>query len=153
MLKYKCTNAVRFAPLFAPIAEIIAVTQVPMFCPRRIGIAVPNVNPPVTESACKIPTDAEELWMTAVSSAPASTPSTGFLNMVSRFVNSGTSASGSTAPLIADIPYISTTNPSRISPVIFFLSLLPDISRIIPIIARIGENDVGFNIFIKRLSP
>ena len=91
--------------------------------------------------------------MTAVSSAPASTPSTGFLNMVSRFVNSGTSASGSTAPLIADIPYISTTNPSRISPVIFFLSLLPDISRIIPIKARIGENDVGFNIFIKRLSP
>ena len=27
MLKYKCTNAVLFAPRFAPIAEIIAVTQ------------------------------------------------------------------------------------------------------------------------------
>ena len=61
ILKYKCTNAVRFAFLDAPIEEIIAVTQVPMFCPMMIGIAHPKLTAPVLHNACKIPTDAEEL--------------------------------------------------------------------------------------------
>ena len=51
----------RFAFLLAPIDEIIAVTQVPIFCPIIIGIAVLYPTAPVTHNACKIPTDAEEL--------------------------------------------------------------------------------------------
>ncbi len=35
----------------------------------------------------------------------------------------------------------------------FFLSLLPDISSITPIIARTGENEDGFNIRTKKLPP
>ena len=41
MLNDKCTIAARFAFLFAPIDEIIAVTHVPIFCPIIIGIAAP----------------------------------------------------------------------------------------------------------------
>ena len=47
--------------MLAPILEIIAVTQVPIFCPMMIGNAVPVVTAPEIQSACKIPTDAEEL--------------------------------------------------------------------------------------------
>ena len=41
MLNVKCTTAVRFAFLFAPNEEMIAVTHVPMFCPIIIGMALP----------------------------------------------------------------------------------------------------------------
>ena len=61
ILKYRCTSAARFAFLFAPTAEISAVTQVPIFCPIIIGITVANPSEPVEHSACKIPTEAEEL--------------------------------------------------------------------------------------------
>ena len=91
--------------------------------------------------------------MIAVSTAPANTPRNGLWNIVKIFVNSGTSASGSTAPLMLSIPYINTANPSKISPISFFLSLFFDIQSIIPIIARIGEKEDGFNIWIKKLSP
>ena len=47
--------------LFTPMLEISAVTQVPIFWPIMMGIAVPYVTLPVRESACKIPTEAEEL--------------------------------------------------------------------------------------------
>ena len=39
-LKYRCTMAARRALLFAPMDEISAVTQVPMFCPMMIGMAL-----------------------------------------------------------------------------------------------------------------
>lgn len=50
-----------FCILLVPILEMIAVTQVPMFCPIMIGNAVLKLTAPVAQSACKIPTDAEEL--------------------------------------------------------------------------------------------
>ena len=52
-------NSVVF--LLAPNADIIAVIHVPIFCPMMIGSAVPVVTAPEIQSACKIPTDAEEL--------------------------------------------------------------------------------------------
>ena len=88
--------------------------------------------------------------MTAVSSAPANTPNTGLLNIVRISVNSGTSASGFTASLIVSIPNIKIANPSKISPISFFLSL-PDIYIIIPISARTGEKEDGFNMLIRKL--
>ena len=69
--------------------------------------------------------------------------------MVSTFVNSGTSASGSTAPLIVSIPNINTAKPTMISPMSFFFSF-PDIYKMTPMIARIGENDDGFNMRRKK---
>lgn len=47
--------------LLTPMLEISAVTQVPIFCPMMMGIAIPYVMLPVRESACRIPTEAEEL--------------------------------------------------------------------------------------------
>ena len=50
-LKERWTRAARFAFLFAPTDEIIAVIQVPIFCPIIIGIAAPYEICPVTASA------------------------------------------------------------------------------------------------------
>ena len=111
------------------------------------------VTAPVTESACSIPTDADDDCITAVSTAPTIIPSTGFVNSVKRFVNCGTSVSGFTAPDICSIPNISTAKPRRIVPIFFFLSVLLVMKRIIPITASIGVKDEGLSIFIKKLSP
>lgn len=51
-----------------------------------------------------------------VNTVPTSTPSRGLEKRVSRLMNAALSLSGATAPLIADIPYISTAKPSRMSP-------------------------------------
>ena len=40
---------------------------------------MPKVMLPVKDSACKIPTEAAELWIRPVNSAPMSTPTTGLL--------------------------------------------------------------------------
>ena len=144
ILKYKWTKAARLAFFFAPIAEINAVIQVPIFCPMMIGSAVPKVTLPVAQSACKIPTDAEEDWITAVRTAPAIIPSTGLENMVRMLVNSGTSANGFTAFDMVSIPNIRTANPSKIPPISCFFSSLVNIRRMIPISAKIGQKDVGF---------
>ena len=50
-LKRMWITDTRFAFLFTPILEIIAVTQVPMFCPIITGRAIPKVILPVRESA------------------------------------------------------------------------------------------------------
>ena len=86
-LKYKCTKAALLAFLFAPTAEIMAVTHVPMFCPNMIGSALLNVIAPVEHNACKIPIDADELWIAAVSIAPAISPRICLVYMVKRCIN------------------------------------------------------------------
>ena len=148
MLNDKWTIAVLFAFLFAPNDEIIAVTQVPIFCPIMIGIALPYVTAPVEANAWSIPTEADELWITAVKNAPANTPNTGLLNITNIFLNSGTSLNPLTEPDICSIPNIKTANPKRIIPVSARFEFFFDIIIIKPIIARIGVNDVGF----KRLT-
>ena len=67
-------------------------------------------------------------------------------------VNSGTSLSGSTAPLIISIPNMSTVNPRSIAPISCFFSDFVNMRNIIPITASIGEKDDGFNILINILS-
>ena len=153
ILKYRCTKAVRFALLFAPRADSIAVTQVPIFWPIIMGITEPYVNAPVTDKACRIPTDAEEDWIIAVNRAPTITPKIGLRNMVRILVNSGTSARGFTAPLMDSIPNISTAKPKNISPISFFLLFFPVIYKIIPIRARTGEKEEGLKSFTIKLSP
>ena len=53
-------TAVRLAFLLVPILEISAVTQVPIFCPKIMGNAAPTEMAPVADSACRIPTEAED---------------------------------------------------------------------------------------------
>ncbi len=85
--------------------------------------------------------------------APAIIPKIGFLNTVSMFVNSGTSARGLTAALMAPIPVISIAKPISIEPTTFFFSLFVNIKNIMPIKANIGEKDSGFKSCIIKLSP
>ena len=59
-LKYRWTTALRLAALDAPTDAISGVEQVPMFWPRMMGMALPQVTTPVLERACRMPTDAEE---------------------------------------------------------------------------------------------
>ena len=131
--------------------ESTAVTQVPIFCPRIIGTAVPKDTAPVAQRACRIPTDAEELWITAVSTAPPSIPRSGWENIVRMPVNSGTSASGFTALLIVSIPVIRMANPIKIIPASFFFSPLANIKRMMPTAANTGEKEEGFKICRKKL--
>ena len=71
-----------------------------------------------------MPTDAEEDWIIPVSTAPTSTPSTGLRNIRNSWVNSGTSFSPATAPLMVSMPNIRVAKPSRMVPVSFFLASL-----------------------------
>ena len=109
-----------------------------------IGIAEPNVTLPVTDNACKTPTDAELDWIIAVRTAPASTPKMGFVKRMNNSANSGTSLRPSTALDIVSIPNISVAKPKRIVPVSFFASLFENMVSIIPISASTGVKEVGF---------
>ena len=81
----------------------------------------------MTASACKMPTEAELDWMTAVRIAPANTPSTGFLNTRNICWNAGTSRRPDTAPDMVSIPNIRVAKPSRIMPVSFLFAFLQNI--------------------------
>ena len=105
------------------------------------------------ESACRIPTEAAELWITPVKTAPTRTPMIGFRNAVRMWENCGESASGLTAPLIRVMPVISTENPTMILPMSLVRLCLAVMIIMTPIRAMIGENDSGFSIFRKGLSP
>ena len=88
--------------------------------------------------------------MIAVRTAPAIIPRTGFENMVRIPVNSGTFASGFTAPLMVSIPVIRIAKPIMIVPASFFFSFLENMIRQTPMSARAGENDVGFKRRTKK---
>ena len=60
MLKDRWTTDTRFAELFILMQESIAVMQVPIFCPVIMGIAAPKDIVPVSATACRMPTEAEE---------------------------------------------------------------------------------------------
>ena len=60
-------------------------------------------------------------------------------------MNCGTFFSPATAPVIVSMPNISVAKPSRIMPVSFFLPLLQNMYRTMPIRAKTGVNDDGFS--------
>ena len=131
-------SAVRRPSRFAPMAETSTGTAAPMPMPMIIGKAVANEIVPVTESACKIPTEAELDCKTAVMSVPMRTPRIGFSNIVIRRRKSSLSRSGDTAPLIAFMPYIKTAKPSRISPVCRFCDVFPSMRSSMPAMAAMA---------------
>ena len=151
MLKQRWTTAARRAFLLAPTEEIMAVTQVPMFWPMMMGMAVPQVTCPVEARACKMPTEAEEDWMMAVRTAPARTPRMGLENIRRMLANSGTSRRPATAPDMVSMPNISVAKPRRMVPVSFFRLVLPIIKRTTPTSAKMGVKEEGFRSFTKRL--
>ena len=71
VLKSICTMPTRLASLEEPMEQINNVTtQVPKFIPIIIGYTRLKVMAPVADSACNMPTMAEELWTTTVSTSP-----------------------------------------------------------------------------------
>ena len=74
-------------------------------------------------------------------------------NIVRMCVNCGTSASGSTALLMASIPVIKMAKPTKILPMSCTFCFLTNIIQTTPIIAKTGEKDDGFNKLTNKLSP
>ena len=127
-----------------PILEISDVTQVPIFCPMMMGIAIPKVMLPVMERDCRMPTDAAELWMIPVTMAPRRIPAKGFWNMTKISLKTGMSASGLTESLMKVIPVIRMEKPTRIEPASFFFPSLEERISTMPTNAMIGAKDSGF---------
>ena len=103
-------------------------------------------------SACRMPTAAEDDCSTAVSTAPAMTPSTGLLKLRKRFINQGSSARGDMALDIVFMPAIRMAKPSRILPTPRLRSL-PTIYSQMPMKPRIGLQALGLSILVIKLSP
>ena len=80
ILNIRWMIVVRLAFTFVPMDASTAVIQVPMFCPKRTYTAPESGIMPVAASACRMPTDAEDDWMTAVNTAPTRMPISGLLN-------------------------------------------------------------------------
>ena len=99
------------------------VKAVPMCAPRIIGIAEPKVTRPVLDSACKIPTDAEEDWMTTVATRPTSTPSRGLVMETNNCWKTGLSFRGATPESIRLMPVNRMPKPSMIWPMFLRLAL------------------------------
>ena len=85
-----------------------------------------------------------------MSTSPASIPSTGLEKRVRIPVNSGTSARGATALLMVFIPNINTAKPSITVATFFSLSLWENMRIPTPMIASMGEKDVGLHSFTKK---
>ena len=78
-LKERWMTDARFPFLPEPTPDKSAVTQVPIFCPSVINTADFQLTMPFIASVCKMPTEAEELWMIAVTTVPVRIASSGFL--------------------------------------------------------------------------
>ena len=100
----------------APSADSSTGTAAPMAIPMMMGNAISKVMAPVMDSACRIPTAAEALCRMLVNAMPTRMPSSGLENDVRMRMNASLSRRGETAPDMADMPYISTAKPSRMSP-------------------------------------
>ena len=126
-----------------PIEDKSAVTVVPIFCHKMIVIAVANEIGVESDNACKIPTDADELWITAVSNVPTKTPKIGFSKRISVLWKASLSDKGSTAADIKSIPVIRIAKPIKTSAVFFLFSDFENIVNTTPIKAKIGAKVEG----------
>ena len=152
-LKYRCTTALRLAAFDAPMDAMSGVEHVPMFCPRMMGTALPHVTRPVADSACRMPTDADDDWMATVTRMPARTPSSGFCSEVNSWMNSGESRSGSTDEVIVSMPVNSRPKPIMIWPMLRFFGAFRNTYKIAPMNATIGAKLLGLHSSSSRLPP
>lgn len=79
----------------------------------------PKVSCPVTDSACKMPMVAEELWMENATPAPARKPSSGLsARLTNSCANVGDCDSGSTAAVMFISPVKRMPKPIAIVPMV-----------------------------------
>ena len=119
--------------------------HVPKFCPKIIGIAITQDTGVARVSACKIPIEAEELWIIIVIIIPTAKPKSGLVKAIIAFLNPCISANGAIESDISSIPNIKIAKPISIVPTFLRLLVLDAIIKITPINAKIGEKDSGFN--------
>ena len=130
----RCIAAALFAVLELPTLEIIAVTQEPIFCPSVMYIAAAVFTTPLNASVCKIPTDADELCIRAVTTIPTMIPSIGLPpSTLNASENIGAPVKGFILPAIRSSPKNSIPSPRTISPMVFFLSDFENSINIAPI--------------------
>ena len=129
-----------FALLSVPIDAKIAVIHVPIFCPNNTKAASWKLITQLNANACRIPTEAEDDWMTAVKIIPAMIPINGFENLVIRLINGGYSRSGIMESPIMFIPTNKIPSPAMISPTNCTFSFFENTTIATPINAINGAN-------------
>ena len=129
-----------FALLSVPIDAKIAVIHVPIFCPNNTKAASWKLITPLNASACKIPTEAEDDWITAVKIIPAMIPISGLENLVIRLINGGYSRRGTMESPIMFIPTNKIPSPAMISPTNCTFSFFENTTSATPINAINGAN-------------
>ena len=113
-----------------------------------IYTAALNGTSPAAARLCKMPTDADELWMIAVTSAPARIPRNGLCPSFTKMLqNASDSWSGATADDIVVIPTKRIPNPTIMLEISFDERLLPVSMMITPIIIAIGARLAGLKNF------
>ena len=117
-----------------------------MFCPNVIKTADCQFTMPLIASICKIPTDAELLWMIAVTARPTKIPKSGFCPSTRKDSEKiGASRYGSIEPDMKERPINRSAKPIRTSAPSFFLWLFANIVMNAPIPKRTGAKNSGFN--------
>ena len=106
---------------------------------------------PVALSACRMPIDAEELWISAVTTAPTSTPSTGLDRVANISANCGSSPSGLSVSVMMFMPENNTPKPSRMLPTFLVFLEAANINSAMPITAAMGASEVGLSSRIRIL--
>lgn len=128
------------------------VIHFPIFCPIIIGIAICQVTTPVAESACKIQTEAEELWIIAVNTKPVKIPMIGFSNEVNNDLKLSKAVNGAKASSIVVIPQKRIQSQTKILATSFNFFLFPKRRIAAPIARRIYARTEGLRILNKRFS-
>ena len=127
--------------------------QVPMFWPIIRGIAIWKETTPVELTACRMPMEAEELWIRAVTAAPTRIPSRGLEKATNSSRKAGSSWRPETAFSMVFMPMNRRPSPSRIWPTIC-LRLLPlrNMKSTMPTAASRGPRIEGLSRAKKTLS-
>ena len=131
-LNIRWMTVVLLAFLLVPTLARSAVIQVPMFCPKSTNTALWILITPPMASAWRMPTDAEEDWITAVNTAPTRIPRMGLENLVTIWMNVWESRSGTMASLIIPIPMNSTPIPAMMPPTCWIFLFFTKIRSMTP---------------------
>lgn len=100
-------------------------------------------------SVCRMPTEAAEDWITPVTTAPTSTPSSGFSNAVRMLVKASEFSRPETELPMSVMPYIRTAKPTKILPMSRLRGFLHIMMSTTPMNAMIGEKFSGLSSWIQ----
>ena len=137
----------------APKADSSTGTAAPMATPIMMGKAISKVMAPVMDRAWRMPTAAEALCRMLVKAMPTRIPSRGLENEVRMRMKDSLSRRGETAPDMADMPYIRTAKPSRISPTWRWEVLAENMRRMMPATATMPVSTSVLSSCTRPLPP